>query len=80
MNKLSDTTMKHINESIFEKFGITYDEFAELDFLVQQEILNNYKKTLKYDKINKQMVGSGQHAIFVEDVTNPLKIVRKKGI
>ena len=55
-----------MNNLFLEKLGITYSEFEELDFDVQQELLKKIRISRKKsdDKV-RVMIGSGENATFI---------------
>lgn len=55
-----------MNNLFLEKLGITYSEFEELDFNVQQELLKKIRISRKKsdDKV-RVMIGSGENATFI---------------
>ena len=69
---INEETKKAINEAIKRELGITYDEFALLDYDEQQRLIeSNRKKKNRTRKKHKDnlvtvMIGSGEHAIFVK--------------
>ncbi len=59
-------TRKNINETIKRELRISYDEFELLDFDEQQELIEKNRRKKKSNSENlKVMIGSGEHAIFV---------------
>lgn len=55
-----------MNNLFLEKLGITYSEFEELDFDVQQELLKKIRISRKKsdDKV-RVMIGSGENATLI---------------
>lgn len=64
MYELNEETKNSINNTIQRKFGMTHDEFNELDFDEQQKIINNHRRKNSNNKI-PVMIGSGEHSTFV---------------
>lgn len=60
-------TKEKLNNLFLEKLGITYSEFEELDFDVQQELLKKIRSSrkIKSDDKVRVMIGSGEHATFI---------------
>ena len=56
-----------MNNLFLEKLGITYSEFEELDFDVQQELLKMIRSSrkIKSDDKVRVMIGSGENATFI---------------
>ena len=54
---------RNINNEFKRKFGISYDEFELLDSSKQQQII---KKNKLINKNDIMMIGSGEHAVFVD--------------
>ena len=57
-----------MNNLFLEKLGITYSEFEELDFDVQQELLKIIRSSrkIKSDDKVRVMIGSGENATFIK--------------
>lgn len=58
---------EELNNLFLEKLGITYSEFEELDFDVQQELLKMIRSSrkIKSDDKVRVMIGSGENATFI---------------
>ncbi len=58
---------EELNNLFLEELGITYSEFEELDFDVQQELLKKIRSSrkIKNDDKVRVMIGSGEHATFI---------------
>lgn len=58
---------EELNNLFLEKLGITYSEFEELDFDVQQELLKMIRSSrkIKSDDNVRVMIGSGENATFI---------------
>lgn len=58
---------EELNNLFLEKLGITYSEFEELDFDVQQELLKIIRSSrkIKSDDKVRVMIGSGENATFI---------------
>ena len=58
---------EELNNLFLEKLGITYSEFEELDFDVQQELLKKIRSSrkIKSDDKVRVMIGSGENATFI---------------
>ena len=56
-----------MNNLFLEKLGITYSEFEELDFDVQQELLKKIRSSrkIKSDDKVRVMIGSGENTTFI---------------
>ena len=64
---LSEDTKRSINAKLLSTIGISYDEFEKLDFDKQQELIRNYhKKNSKSKEYSIEMIGSGEHSIFIK--------------
>ena len=66
---MNDITRNYINKNIKSELGMTYDEFDSLDFDEQQRLIEQNRKNKKTNIKNvKVMIGSGEHAIFVNKI------------
>lgn len=66
---LNESTKEIIKKDIESKLGIPYEQFESLDIDEQERILREYRKknNIKNNQsTTKIMVGSGEHAIFIE--------------
>lgn len=65
---LNAKTMGNVNDMFLRTLGISYEEYDNLDFDEQQKLIREYHKNHPKKETNKKMVmvGSGEHAIFVE--------------
>jgi len=61
---MNEELRRQINNEFERKFGISLDEFEILEFEEQQKLIKKNKKSIKKDNI--LMIGSGEHAVFVE--------------
>ena len=71
---------EELNNLFLEKLVITYSEFEELDFDVQQELLKkirNSRKIKSDDKV-RVMIGSGENATFIT-VSKGIKVMLSDG-
>ena len=66
MKMLNEKSRSHINEIIEQKFGMTYEEFENLDFDVQQVLISNLKMTQKNFSMHKTPIGYGEHLTFID--------------
>ena len=63
---MNDEIRKKINETIKRELGMSYDEFELLDFDEQQKLIEQNRKRKKSNSKNvRVMIGSGEHAIFI---------------
>lgn len=64
MYELNDETKNNINNIIQKEFGMSYEEFNNLDFDEKQKIIKIHKKKNGNNKI-PVMIGSGVHSTFI---------------
>ena len=63
---MKQETRNNLYNAIEKELGMPYEEFESLDFDEQQRIIELHKKNNKsINKNVKIMIGSGEHAIFV---------------
>ena len=77
---LKEETQDYISKTIEKIFGISYEEFEQLDFEEQQKLITMYKKKIKR-KNPKQvttMIGSEENSIFMK-VKNGKRIMVASG-
>lgn len=59
--------------TIEKKLGISYEEFEQLDFNEQQKLIKHIKKKRKGKPNRTIMIGTGEHATFVQTGITPEK-------
>ena len=65
MFELSDNVKSSINRKVLNAYGMTLEEFEELDFDEQQIIVSHYRKKMNTKKQYLTMIGNGENAIFL---------------
>jgi len=63
---MQEQTKKNISDFFLQTFGITYEEFEQLDYDKQKELINNYHSKMpkrENDEV-RIMIGSGESSLF----------------
>ena len=70
---LKQETKDNISKIIENALGISYEEFEQLDFDEQQELIAMHKKKIftKVKKGKRIMIGSGEHSCLVRAGISP---------
>ena len=63
---MREELMEAINRDIYQKLGMSYEEFSKLDAAEQQRIIHNHCRRNGNEGNGRIMIGSGEHAVFVD--------------
>lgn len=78
MMGLKQEVLCNVSKTLEDTIGITYDEFAKLDFDEQQRLFSEYrrKNKIKKDKYVDLMVGYGEFSTFTRVKKGELVMTR----
>lgn len=76
--KIRQETLDHVKYTIERKIGMTYEEFEHLNIYEQRKIINSIRKNEKRKGTVRVMIGSGEHAMFI-NVPRGTKIMLDDG-